>query len=402
MNKILKLNIVIYTTIWCFIIGITTAGYLNLVNWIIHFIWKTSGTLIPAELLRPFFICIPFGVLIGYLNKYLGNYPLTIGEVLGEIHSNGRIQYQNWWKNMLLGLVALGGGGDIGPEASTTALTTGMVNWLGDRIKVAARRTDLNLKEQCKTLWIRPLDQTVAQKGTFKELFKSKRRYSIFILYGILIAVLGLALFFKAFPQEGVFGIHHSQIIWQWQGIFTLVLAVLGGWIFGYFFIKCGQISKKLTAFQNKFSILKGILGGLILAFGSLITRDILFSGEFQIVKFTHQALMIAPLFLVIIAFLKAVVSNMGFFLGWRGGTIFPAIFASVAWGAVLVHILPWMPQLMVTGVVTASLSVILDRPIIIIAIIAVMFPIQFLLIVIGICYFTIYLKKKILAKKIM
>lgn len=56
----------------------------------------------------------------------------------------------------------------------------------------------------------------------------------------------------------------------------------------------------------------------------------------------------------------------------------------------------------MVTGVVTASLSVILDRPIIIIAIIAVMFPIQFLLIVIGICYFTIYLKKKILAKKIM
>lgn len=371
-------------------------------NWIIHFIWENIGTLISSEVLRPFFICVPFGLLIGYLNKYLGNYPLTIGEVLGEIHLNGRIKYQNWWKNVLLELVALGGGGDIGPEASTTALTTEMVNWLGDRIKVAARKTDLNLKEQCKTLWIRALDQTAAQEGTFKELFKSKKRYLTFILYGISIAVLGLALIFKAFPQEGVFGIHHPQIIWQWQGIFSLVLAVLGGWIFGYFFIKCGQINKKVTAFQNKYSILKGILGGLMLAFVALITKDVLFSGEFQIVRFTHQALMIAPLFLIIIAFLKAVVSNVGFFLGWRGGTIFPAIFASVAWGAVLVHIMPWMPQLMVTGVVTASLSVILDRPIIIIAIIAVMFPIQFLLIVIGICYFTIYLKKKLLAKKIM
>lgn len=144
-------------------------------NWIIHFIWKNIGTLISSEVLRPFFICVPFGLLIGYLNKYLGNYPLTIGEVLGEIHLNGRIKYQNWWKNVLLELVALGGGGDIGPEASTTALTTGMVNWLGDRIRVAARKTDLNLKEQCKTLWIRALDQTAAQEGTFKELFKSKK-----------------------------------------------------------------------------------------------------------------------------------------------------------------------------------------------------------------------------------
>lgn len=38
---------------------------------------------------------------------------------------------------MTLGLFVLGGGGDIGPEASTTALTAGMVNWMGDHIKQA-------------------------------------------------------------------------------------------------------------------------------------------------------------------------------------------------------------------------------------------------------------------------
>lgn len=401
MNKLLKLNIMIYTAVWCFIIGIITAGYLDLVNWTIHFVWKDVGALIPVAPLRPFLICIPFGLVIGYLNKHLGNYPLTIGDVLGEIHLNGRIQYRKWWKNMLLGLLALGGGGDIGPEASTTALTTGVVNWMGDRIKVAAKSSSTSFKEQCKILWVQPLNQIEARKGTFKSLFKDEKRYRAFIIYGILIAILGLGLFFKFFPQEGISGIHHPQITWQWQGIFTLILAILGGWVFGYFFIKCGQISKQIGQ-KSQSPILKGVLGGLMLALTTLITEDIVFSGEFQIVEFTHEALTIAPFFLIVIAFLKAAVSNMGFFLGWRGGTIFPAIFASVAWGAMLAHIMPWMPQLMVTAVVTASLSVILDRPIIIIVIVAIMFPIQFLLIIIGICYLTTYLKKKLLARRLM
>ena len=54
MNKLLKLNIMIYTAVWCFIIGIITAGYLDLVNWTIHFVWKDVGALIPVAPLRPF------------------------------------------------------------------------------------------------------------------------------------------------------------------------------------------------------------------------------------------------------------------------------------------------------------------------------------------------------------
>lgn len=129
MDNKLKVNILIYTSIWCLLIGAATAAYLDLVNWIIHFFWHFLPTVCHLpKLWIPLIICLPLGLVIGVLNKKLGNYPLTIGNVLNEIHTNGRIQYRDWWKNFTLGLLVLGGGGDIGPEASTTVLTAGMVN----------------------------------------------------------------------------------------------------------------------------------------------------------------------------------------------------------------------------------------------------------------------------------
>lgn len=93
----LKINFLIYTAFWCLLIGILTAAYLDLVNWVIHFFWKFLPTVshIPSYWL-PFIICLPFGLIIGILNKQLGNYPLTVGNVLNEIHTKGRINYHNW------------------------------------------------------------------------------------------------------------------------------------------------------------------------------------------------------------------------------------------------------------------------------------------------------------------
>ncbi|CBL49706.1 hypothetical protein, partial [Lactobacillus crispatus] len=80
----------------------------------------------PSQAL-PFFICIPFGFIIGILIKRLGSYPLTIEEVLMSVKQEGKINYHNWWKSLTLGLISLAAGGSIGPEASTTVLGSGMV-----------------------------------------------------------------------------------------------------------------------------------------------------------------------------------------------------------------------------------------------------------------------------------
>ena len=81
-----KLNIFYYATIWSFIIGICCATYLNLINFIINFVWHVlfDKLPVPSQAL-PFFICIPFGFIIGILIKRLGSYPLTIEEVLMSV-----------------------------------------------------------------------------------------------------------------------------------------------------------------------------------------------------------------------------------------------------------------------------------------------------------------------------
>ena len=48
------------------------------------------------------------------------------------------------------------------------------------------------------------------------------------------------------------------------------------------------------------------------------------------------QAAKLGPVFLISLAFGKCPLTNFGFGLGWRGGTIFPAIFCSVALGMCL------------------------------------------------------------------
>lgn len=127
----------LYAIVWSAIIGMLTAGYLNLINWIIRRIW--GPYLLTGAIWYPFIICIPFGFLIGFLNKKLGDYPLTIKKVLYSVKKEGKVNYHDWWKTAVLGLSSLGAGGSIGPEASTTVLVSSMINWLGDRLRWASQ-----------------------------------------------------------------------------------------------------------------------------------------------------------------------------------------------------------------------------------------------------------------------
>ena len=220
-----KLNIFYYATIWSFIIGICCATYLNLINFIINFVWHVlfDKLPVPSQAL-PFFICIPFGFIIGILIKRLGSYPLTIEEVLMSVKQEGKINYHNWWKSLTLGLISLAAGGSIGPEASTTVLGSGMVNWLGDRLRLIAYSSDWK--------WNHFWDTIVSKKQLkklpkFSSLFKSKLHQKVFCLIMVMIGVVGAAIVFKLFPEEGLFGIHHRHILWQWRySMYVIILLI--------------------------------------------------------------------------------------------------------------------------------------------------------------------------------
>lgn len=133
-----------------------------------------------------------------------------------------------------------------------------------------------------------------------------------------------------------------------------------------------------------------------MLAFNSLLTGDILFSGEFRIVPFTHEAFGLSISFLLIIALVKAIMTNLGFAIGWRGGTIFPAIFASVAVSVACAMVLPGDMHINAVVVLATSLTVILEKPILTIIVLVLLIAIELAPVVVVVCFLTGFLIKKI------
>ncbi|MBC6910720.1 chloride channel protein [Lactobacillus reuteri] len=369
--KFWRLKIGIYAVVWSLIIGMLTAAYLNLVNWVIDLVWHQYLDPAVSSKWYPFLVCIPLGFLIGFLNERWGNYPLTIEQVLTQVRLKGQLNYHNWWKSFILGLLSLGAGGSIGPEASTTVLTSSMINWLGDRMRWATSM------RQKVSLWYGKMQtQDLARAPRFSQLFKNKSQ-RVFVISGLVgIGIVGAAIVFKLFPEEGVFGMHHRIINWEWINLLTSIPTIIIGIAFGWLFVHLENWAALII--NAKISkIWQGGIFGLILAISSLITSDILFSGEFRIVPFTHEAFNHSIIFLLVVALVKAVMSNLGFAMGWRGGTIFPAIFSSVAVGTACAMMLPGDVRINAIVVIAASLTFILEKPLLTIILLLLLVPIE-------------------------
>lgn len=386
-----------YLTVCAIIIGILTGFYLNTINYVIELIWQDIPRWlhIPSQW-KAVALCLPFGLLIGLVQKYIGAYPLTIAQILNKVRIRGYFPYQNWKKILFAGLLILGAGGSIGPEASASGLVAGMVYWFGCRYKLivdqSADYASQSLPRQLSAI-INTRTQEHHYENKIGEYFANDQRKKLFYWVWTLVGLVGFFGYFHFFPQEGVIGFHHPVIHWQWQGLLVVIPALIIGWLFGYFFVKVSRLCEHWLSDPN-WTILKAISGGVLLIAGSYFSRDILFSGEFSIVPFAHHSLTMSPVYLILLAVIKTVVTNAGFALGWRGGTIFPAIFSSLAIGAALAQALPWMPRLTACVVVATSITVILENPLISAIILILLLPIQFSIFIILVCYLTSYLTK--------
>ncbi len=391
-----SINILIFSSTWSFIIGILTALYLNLVNYLINFIWGyfNHHANFPLRPIYPFLICIPFGIVIGLLTKKLGSYPLTIEEVLHDVRKNGKLDYHSWWKSFTLGLLSLGAGGSIGPEASTTVLSSGMINWLGDKIRLISTQASGWVH-----FWQISIDKDkLLRTPNFNSLFNSKNHKKFFILFNILIGVIGTIIVFTLFPEEGAFGIHKRPINWSWSILWYSLIPVIIGIIFGYFFLYFEKVFTKAEAWRLH-TIFKATLWGIMLSLLTLITNYVLFSGEFHIVPFSKTALSYSPLFLLLIALIKTFSTHAGFAMGWRGGKIFPAIFASVAVGAAVAQFLPIQPVITVSILVVASTTIILEKPLLSAILLIFLLPISLAPLIFITAYIVMSIHKFLLKK---
>lgn len=397
MGKRLKAISFVYATVWSLIFGLLTGLYLQTVNWLIDFFWQFLPHYLPSKQWYPLVVCALFGLVIGFLQKRVGQYPLTINQVLTEWRSKGTVDYQRLPKLILNTLVILASGTSIGPEAGGTGIVAGLINWLGARLKIVGYRQDLEhasfLTQLKEVLFLRSKNYYRLTQKKLRPLFKSRRRQKLFYNYLTVIGLAGLVIWLKLFPEEGVFGLHFPPIHWDYRVLYLVIPAIVIGLIFGYFFVKLGKWLAPLS--RTDHNLPAGLAGGLILGLLGMKSKYFMFSGEFTIVSLSKIALKMSPLFLLLLGIGKAVLTNLNFNLGFRGGTIFPAIFCSLAVSAVLPHFFVWMPNLVATIGVAVSVTVILNRPLLTAALLIFLMPLPFAPFVVLACYLTAFLQKK-------
>jgi H+/Cl- antiporter ClcA len=311
---------------------------------------------------RPLLWCLIWtggiGLLLSLLQRRCKGSELPeLPETLSELRQPEGLKDRHGTRQLLGGVLALAGGGTLGPEALMTRLIA-----VGSH--AIWRSADKNLV-------------AAAMAGTLG-LFQSPlvggaaladRRWELIWrwLPGILGGMAGFVAFNGLSDLGG--GLQGVPYVWPTtteQRISSLIAALLAGtvgWMAGQMMKSWRRWLKQRQLHQRfwMMPVVTGLLIGLCL-WGLPLAA---FSGENQFQPLVLGAWQLSSSLLVVSALAKLLMVGLCLETGWRGGQFFPVVLASSALGIGLHEWIPWLGSLesWSAGVVGGSLSALLSSP---------------------------------------
>jgi len=295
-------------------------------------------------------------------------------------------------------------GGSLGPEAGLTGLIVGLCCWFGDRLKyktVEIREfASVGMAASLGVIFNAPLFGLVnnfennPNEKIFNEskpIFSEKERkklkpviYIVGILGGFLTMEILKFLFVGGLGLPRFSRLAEELTIHDWIWMMLFIIIGIGC---GLFYTLLDKITKDLAKPLEKKRIISCLIGGVCLAAFAVILPWTMFSGETEMGEMIScwQQLSIATL--ICSALGKIVLINLCINFGWRGGNIFPLIFAGVSMGYGLVTLTGINSVFGVALVASALCGYVMRKPVTVIAILMLCFPIV-MIIPIGISAF--------------
>lgn len=338
MNIQIKNQLRLYT--FCVTIGIFASAviwlFLKAVSLTTSFIWEWA----PETLSLPFYavpVCTAGGALTGIFRKKYGDYPEELTTVLRKIKKEKRYEYKHMPTMLIAAFLPLVIGSSVGPEAGLTGIIAGLCYWAGDNLRFARNNaekySEIGAAVTLSLLFHSPLFGLFAVEESEEKEIPDLTGTSKIFVYGITIAagsgtyLLLSGLFgsamegFPSFPAQDLARADYLMII-----PYILCGCVLL-WFYQRTHHALGRLAGKLPP------VLRETAGGLCLGITALFVPAVLFSGEEQmgILMETYQDYL--PVFLIGLAFLKILLTNVCILFGLKGGHFFPVIFAGVCMG---------------------------------------------------------------------
>ena len=313
-------------------VGIISIGFLAAVKAAKNLIWTSDLQRIsPLVVLS---ICVVGGLLVGVLNQLAEKSRSEIHDLTEAIADMEEVETKQAPPARLifgragLGIVSLGFGGPLGPEAPLIALVAQMSSRLSHILRVTqARVVELSVAGSLGVLFGVPL---VLAGIESQEKAKNKNIGQRLIARGpeILAAISSLFVITKLLPEIGIHQFTSADSVEVGFGIdliWVAVIALLAASL-GLAIVRATPKARELVVSKIPGgAIPAGLLSGLILGVSAVFTPLVLFSGHHEIQEILDSPIGIRELLVVV--GLKALVLVVCLAGGWYGGQIFPLAF---------------------------------------------------------------------------
>lgn len=324
------------------LLGIVSAGitflFLVVVNTGSNLLWEQA---LPAIGLDPrlftFLVCVLGGLLVGLLVKLFGDHNAIFSELVQEFGRTGRFDYRHAPGIVLTSLVSLAFGGSLGPEAPLADACGGLGTWASDRLKLDDKETRTmgygGLSAMLAAFITNPFAGALLGLEASQGAMTGGQAY-VWGLFPTLLASAVATVVFVALAGGFVetlysFPDYSPRLIdLLWAVPFSLV-GGLAGVLFTLLFRGLRQLMQPLRGRL----VLRGLIGGLGMGIIGALLPLTLFSGEAETADLIRQATTLGFGMLILLAVGKLLATSLLLATGWKGGYIFPIMFAAIALG---------------------------------------------------------------------
>ncbi|HBS46163.1 MAG TPA: chloride channel protein, partial [Paenibacillus sp.] len=176
--------------------------------------------------------------------------------------------------------------------------------------------------------------------------------------------------------------------------IIAIIPLILIGVLLGKLYEFFGSFFHKVLKPLDNYKIVKAAIGGLVLGLIGTVLPLTLFSGEHELTELAADWTHMSIYLLLLLGIVKLFLTEFCLSTGWRGGHIFPIIFAGVSIGYGVAMLFPIDPVTSISIITTALTSAVLKKPIAVVLILMMIFPVKLIIPMILAAYLPIYMFK--------
>jgi H+/Cl- antiporter ClcA len=312
-------------------------------------IWEQAAEALGVDArILTFAVCTIGGLLVGLLVKIFGDHSGIFAEIMLEFGKTGRFDYRHAPGIVITAFVSLIAGGSLGPEAPLADACGGIGTLMADKLKLDENETRAMGYSGVSGMLAAFITQPVggallglesAQGGT-----TGKQTYFWVLFPSMLASAVSTVLFVlltgKFFETLYHFPTYEPRLL---DLAYALPLGLVGGIVGLLFMLSLGWL-KRLFQPMKQHLVLRGLLGGLAMGIIGALWPLTLFSGEEQTADLIYHAAEIGVLMLIVLGLVKLLATSILLTTGWKGGYIFPVMFASAALGLAASLVFPGIP----------------------------------------------------------